>query len=78
MEDLKRASMQLSLPSFQKTSVVEVKYYCPICLVSEMHKILSEVLANRPSSVIEKVKSKHQNAFIKGRKILYFVLIANK
>ena len=42
----------------KKPGVVEVKDYRPINLVSGMYKIISKVLANRLSMVVEKVISK--------------------
>jgi len=46
--------------------------------VGGVYKIITKVIANRLKIVMEKISSKLQNAFIKGRRILDFVLIANK
>lgn len=43
-----------------------------------MYKIISKILANRLSTMVDKVISKPQNTFVKGRQILDVVLIANK
>jgi hypothetical protein len=41
----------------------------PISPVSGFYKIIAKVLANRMSRVSEKIISKPQNAFVKGRHI---------
>jgi len=46
--------------------------------VSGVYKIIAKVLANRMSSVMEKIISKSHNTFVKGRQILDSVLISSE
>lgn len=43
-----------------------------------MYKILAKVLANRLKSVIRSIISDAQSTFIKGRHIMYDIVIANE
>jgi hypothetical protein len=56
----------------------ELKDFHPISLVSGIYKIISKVLANRLRLVLSKIISTPQNAFVKNRQILDFVLIASE
>lgn len=57
---------------------MDVKDFRPISLVGGVHKIISTVLANRFKSVLGKIISNSQNAFICGWQTLDLVLIANE
>jgi hypothetical protein len=46
---------------------ISLKYFRPISLMGGVYKIIAKFLANRLKSVLEKVISKSQSAFIKGR-----------
>jgi hypothetical protein len=68
-------SMFISLiPEFHGAK--EIKDFRPISLVGGVYKIIAKVLANRMRRVMDRIISKPQNAFVKGRQILDSVLVA--
>ena len=62
----------------KKQTVEDFKDLRPISLVGGLYKILTKVFANIIKRVLDKVISKSQNAFVKGRQILDAMLIANE
>lgn len=54
---------------------MKVKEFRPISLMNGVYKIISKVLANRLGEVLEKIITKPQNAFVKGRQILMRFLL---
>nr|XP_016478797.1 PREDICTED: uncharacterized protein LOC107800154 [Nicotiana tabacum] len=57
---------------------MELKDYRPISLIGSIYKIVAKILAERLKSVMEKLVSNQQNAFIKNRQITDASLIANE
>ena len=62
----------------KKNEVMEVKDFRPISLVGAMYKIISKVLANWLRTILPKLISSSQNAFVQRRQIIDSVLIANE
>ena len=62
----------------KKVDAVEVRDFRPISLIGGVYKIIAKVLANRLKLVLGDIVHESRNAFVKGRQILDFVLIANE
>ncbi|GLU06447.1 hypothetical protein SLE2022_234820 [Rubroshorea leprosula] len=56
----------------------KIEEYRPISLIGCMYKILSKVLANRLSRVLEGIIGEQQSVFIRGRQLVDGVVVANE
>ena len=61
----------------KKYDATEVRDFRPISLIGGVYKIIAKVLANRLKMVLGDIVHESRNAFVKGKQILDFVLIAN-
>lgn len=57
---------------------VQIKDYWSISLINCSLKLLSKILTNRLSKIMEKIISPNQTGFIKGRQISEGILITNE
>jgi hypothetical protein len=51
----------------KKAGSVDIKDFQHICLMGGVYKIISKVLATKLKTVLEKIISRFQNAFSRGR-----------
>nr|GEX72984.1 cysteine-rich receptor-like protein kinase [Tanacetum cinerariifolium] len=63
---------------FNKKDPFDINDYRPICLIGCMYKVLSKLLASRPSKIIHKLIHPNQTTFLSERHILDGVLVANE
>ena len=60
------------------SSLMSLKEFRPISLLGSLYKLLAKVLARRLARVMDKIISKSQSAFIKGRNLVDGVVVANE
>jgi len=51
----------------KKAGAIDIFDFRPISLISRVYKIITKVLANRMSPVMENIIFRPQNAFVKGK-----------
>ncbi|GKV11739.1 hypothetical protein SLEP1_g22962 [Rubroshorea leprosula] len=62
----------------KKENPIRIEDYRPISLIGCMYKLISKLLANRLSKVIEGLIGENQSAFIAGRLLVDSVIVANE
>lgn len=62
----------------KKKNPLSLEDYRPISLISSLYKIISKCLANRMKSIMEKIISPTQSAFIGGRNIYESIMACNE
>jgi len=62
----------------KKKGAIELKDFRPISLIGSVYKIIAKVLAERLKTVMGKLVSGEQNAFLKNRQITDAALVANE
>ncbi|WMV33006.1 hypothetical protein MTR67_026391 [Solanum verrucosum] len=62
----------------KKFGASKLKDFRPISLIGSNYKIISKILTERLKKVMPKLVDEQQMAFIKGRQIMYAILVANE
>ncbi|GKV10561.1 hypothetical protein SLEP1_g21905 [Rubroshorea leprosula] len=62
----------------KKENPLELEDFRPISLIGAMYKILTKILANRLSRVMQEIIGEQQTAFVKGRQLMDGVVVANE
>jgi len=75
-EKILNATFISLLPKVAGTN--DINKFKPVSLVGSVYKILAKLLASRLRSVVDKVLSPNQHAFVHSRQILDASLIANE
>ncbi|MCI27595.1 LINE-1 reverse transcriptase like, partial [Trifolium medium] len=79
-----RASLPRNFPSFFITlipkidSPLRIGDFRPISLLGSLYKLVAKVLAGRLATVMDKLISRNQSAFIKGRHLVDGVVAVNE
>ncbi|KHN25487.1 Transposon TX1 putative 149 kDa protein, partial [Glycine soja] len=55
-----------------------ISHFRPISLIGCVYKIIAKILSNRLSKVLNHLVDERQSTFVKGRQLLYGVLIASE
>lgn len=62
----------------KKSNLETISEYKPISLLNRTVKIISKILANRLFLRLSKLKGEYQTGFVKGRSILYGIVLTHK
>ncbi|GKV10568.1 hypothetical protein SLEP1_g21912 [Rubroshorea leprosula] len=62
----------------KKENPLELEDFRPISLIGAMYKILTKILTNRLSRVMQEIIGEQQTAFVKGRQLMDGVVVANE